>query len=244
MRPHPITPSSPTRPAGLRRFRSGSLRPPGARVLATALALVSVFVAAALLLARGGEQDKPLALSERVWESGEAPAAARPGKRRATSDVATFVDEIKDSLVRTTPAEAERIFSEAGFKRAVAREYAANGAGAASVAIQLRDLDAATSVLEWSNKDALSPCPGECNVDITAFDVKDIPTARGVKRLREKGAQGAGPSHPYESYETSFVDARVLYLLRTEGDPRTSDRDGLIQAAKQLYDRVKGRPLP
>jgi len=203
-----------------------------------------VFVAAALLLARGGEQDKPLALSERVWESGEAPAAARPGKRRATSDVTTFVDQIKDSLVRTTPAEAQRILSEAGFERAVAREYETDGAGAASVAIQLRDADAATSVLNWSNKDALSPCPGECNVDITAFDVKDIPAARGVNRLREKGAQGAGPSHPYESSEISFADERILYLLRTEGDPGTSARGALIQAAKQLYERVKGRPLP
>jgi hypothetical protein len=244
MRPHPAMPKSPTRSAALRRLRSGSLRPPDHRLVAAALALVCLSVAVALLLAGHRAQDKPLALSGRVWESREAPAAAHPGKRQATSDVATFVGQIKDSLVRTTPSGAEKILSDAGFEGAVAREYEGDGAGAVSVAMQLRDADAATGVLEWSNKDALSPCPGECNVDITAFDVKDIPDARGVKRLREKGAQGAGPDHPFESFEVSFVDEQVLYVVRTEGDPGASDRDGLAHAAKRLYDRVKGRPLP
>jgi hypothetical protein len=158
--------------------------------------------------------------------------------------VAAFVDQIKDSLVRTTPSEAEETLSDAGFAGAVDREYEAHGAAAVSVAMQLRDSDAATSVLEWSNNDALSPCPRECNVDISAFDVKGIPGARGVKRLREKDAQGAGPSNPFESYEISFVDGQVLYALRTEGDPGTGDRNALVHAAKRLYARVEGRPLP
>jgi hypothetical protein len=244
MKPHPVTPNSSTPSSAPRWFRPASLKTPRARLVATALALTCLSVAAALLLAGRDEPDEPLALSGRVWGPGEAPAAARPGKRNATSDAATFVDQIKDSLVRTTPGEAEKILSDAGFKGAVAREYEAGGAGAVSVAMQLRDSDAATSVLEWSNKDALSPCPGECNVDITAFDVKDIPEARGVKRLREQGAQGAGPSNPFESYEISFVDGHVLYVLRTEADPGTSDRNALVHAARQLYGRVKGRPLP
>jgi hypothetical protein len=244
MRPHPVAPESSTRSAGLRRLGPRSLRPPRARLVATALALVCLTAASALLLTRHAEQDKRLALSERVWESGEAPAAARPGKRHATSDAAAFVDQIEDSLVRATPGEAAKTLSDAGFQRAVAREYEADDAGAVSVAIQLRDPKAATGVLEWSNKDALSPCPGECNVDITAFDVKDIPDARGVKRLREQGAEGAGPNHPFESYEVSFVDGYVLYVLRTEGAPGTSDRAGLVHAAEQLYGRVRGRPLP
>jgi hypothetical protein len=242
MRPHPATPKSPTRSVPIRRFRPGPLRPPRARLVA-ALALLCLAIAAALLIARRGDE-KPLALSERVWDSAEAPAAARPGQRTTTSDVATFVNQIKDTLVRMTPAEAEKILLDAGFEGTVAREYEADGAGAVSVAVPLRDSDAATSVLESSTKDALSPCPGECNVDITEFGVPDIPDARGVQRLREQGAEGAGPSHPFESYEISFVDGRVLYVLRTEGDPGSSDRDALVLAAQRLYDRVKGRPLP
>ena len=234
----------PTRSAVLRPFRPASFKPPGARVVATALLLVCLSVAAALLLAGRGRRDEPLALSGRVWDSAEAPAEGRAGGRQVIPDVASFVDQIKDSLVRATPGEAEKMLSDAGFERAAAREYEADGAGAVSVAMQLRDSDAARSVLEWSNKDALSPCPGECNVDITAFDVKDIPAARGVKRVREKGAVGAGPSHPFESFEVSLVDGPVLYILRTEGAPGTSDREGLIIAVKRLYDRVKGRPLP
>jgi hypothetical protein len=243
MRFHPVTSKSPTRSTALRRFRPASLRPPNARLVATALALVCLAVAAALLLV-GRRQDEPLALSARVWESREAPAAARPGSRQATSDAASCVAQIEDSLVRATPGEAAKVLSNAGFERAVAREFEADGAGAVSVAMQVRDSDAATGVLEWSNQDAHSPCPGECNVDITAFDVKGIPGARGVKRLREQGAQGAGPSDPFESYEVSFVDGHILYVLRTEGDPGTIGPDGLVHAAKQLYDRVKGRPLP
>jgi hypothetical protein len=244
MRPRLVLPSSSTRSATLRWFRPAALSPPGARLIAAALALSCLSAAVVLLWAGRGQPDKPLALSERVWEPGEAPAAARPGERQATSNVTAFVEQIKDSLVRTTPGEAEKLLSAAGFKGAVAREYAADGRGAVSAAVQLRDSDAATSVLEWSNTDALSPCPGECNVDISAFDVKDIPGARGVTRLRETGAQGAGPSQPFESFEVSFVDGHVLYVLRTEGNPGTGDRDGLVRAAKRLYDRVKGRPLP
>jgi hypothetical protein len=244
VRPHTLTPKSFTRPAALRRLQPGSLRPRRARLIATALALALVSVAAALLLAARAEDDKPLALSARMWEPAEAPAAARPGKRQAIADVATFVDQIKDTLVRATPREAENSLSTAGFERAVVREYEADRAGAASVAIQLRDTDAATSVLDWSKKDALSPCPGECNVDISAFDVRQIPEASGVQRVRERGAKGAGPSHAFESYEISFVDGHVLYVLRTEGDPGTVDRNGLVHAAKQLYARVRGRPLP
>ncbi len=73
--------------------------------------------------------------------------------------MASFVDRIKDGLVRTTPGEAEKILSDAGFAGAVVRAYEADGAGAVSVAMLLRNADAATSVLEWSNKDSLSPCP-------------------------------------------------------------------------------------
>jgi hypothetical protein len=243
MTPHPATPESTTRSAAPRWFRPASLKPHGARLAVTAVALVCLSVAAALLLARRGD-DKPLALSERVGEPAEAPAATRPGKRQTTIDAATFVAQVKDSLIRTTPGEAEKILTHAGFERAVVREYEADGAGAVAVAMQLRDSDAATRVLEWSNKDALSPCPGACNVDISAFDVPDIPDARGVKRLREKGAHGAGPGNPFESYEISFVDGQVLYALRTEGDPGTSHREALVHAAQRLYDRVKGRPLP
>jgi hypothetical protein len=234
----------PTRPAILRQSRPASLKPPGARLVATALLLACLCVAAALLLTGRPEPDKPLALSGRVWDSREAPAAGRPGRRQAIPDVASLVDQIKDSLVRATPGEAEKMLSDAGFEGAVAREYEADGAGAVSVAMQLRDSDAARSVLDWSNKDALSPCPGECNVDITAFDVKDVPGAMGVKRLREKGAPGAGPRRPFESLEVSFVDGPVLYALRTDGAPGTVNPDGLIHAAERLYDRVKGRPLP
>jgi hypothetical protein len=65
------------------------------------------------------------------------------------------------------------------------------------VAMRLRDAGAATRVLEWGNKDALSPCPDECNVDITAFDVKDIPDARGVRTTghNRHARGGAGLSH-------------------------------------------------
>jgi hypothetical protein len=40
-----------------------------------------ILCAAALLLVGCGTADEPLPLSERVWESSEAPASARPGKR-------------------------------------------------------------------------------------------------------------------------------------------------------------------
>jgi hypothetical protein len=113
MRSEPVTHKSSIRSAGRPRLRRASLRPPAARLIATALALVGVAVGAALLVAWRGGQDKPLALSGRVWESGEAPGAGLPAKRQTVSDVATFVDQIEDSLVRATAGEAEQILSHA-----------------------------------------------------------------------------------------------------------------------------------
>jgi hypothetical protein len=158
--------------------------------------------------------------------------------------VGDFVDQIADTLVRATHAEAKQVLSDAGFAGAAAREYQTDSLDAVAVAVRLRDSDAASAVLRWGNRDARSPCPGECNIDITEFDVYDIPGASGVRRVRENGAQGAGPSHPFESHEISFADGEVLFVLRTEAPPGTGQPDALVRAAKKLYDRINGRPLP
>ena len=208
------------------------------------LALVCLTVPATVHAAGCGRDDAPLALSDRLWKSGEAPDSARLGERRTILEVGDFVDQIAGALIRATPAEAEKVLSDAGFTGAAAREYQADGQDAVAVAIRLRDSDAASAVLQWSNRDALAPCPRVCNIDITELDVHDIPKAWGVRRVREKGAPGAGPSHPFESYEVSFVDGVVLYVLSTEGAPGSGDGDALVRAAKALYDRVQGRPLP
>jgi hypothetical protein len=86
-------------------------------------------------------------LSDRLWKSGETPASARPGERRTISELGDFVDQIADALVRATPAEARQVLSDAGFAGAAAREYQTEDLAAFSVAVRLRDSDAAAEVL-------------------------------------------------------------------------------------------------
>jgi hypothetical protein len=58
------------------------------------------------------------------------------------------------------------------------------------------------------------------------------------------GSSLSSERSPFESYEISFADGAVLYVLRMEAAPGAGQEDALVQAANKLYDRVEGRPLP
>jgi hypothetical protein len=120
------------------------------------IALVCLAAAATPIAASLGGDDEPLAMSDRLWKSGEAPASARPGESRTIPEVGDFVDQIADTLVRATPAEAKQVLSDAGFAGAAAGEYQGDGLDAVGVAVRLRNSDAASAVLRWGDRDGLS----------------------------------------------------------------------------------------
>ena len=190
----------------------------------------------------GDEQGKPLSLSQRVLQTNEMPGFAGRPTPQTISTLHAFVDEIKDDLVQASPADARDVLSAAGFRTAVVRSLTGRDGDAevTSIVVRLGSLKQAEDVLDWRHEDALSPCPGVCNVDITDFEVNDIPNASGVRRVREHGAEGAGPSKPFESYEVSFVEGPFLYVVHSIGQPGAIERSELVSAAHTLHDRVKG----
>jgi len=209
------------------------------------LLTVAVMVAVGLVAAAcgGDDQGNALSLRQRVLQANEMPGFAGASKPQTVSTVDAFVDEIKDDLVQASPANARDVLSAAGFRTAVMRSWTDGDrdAEATSIVVRLGSREQARDVLEWRRKDALSPCPGVCNVDITQFEVDDLSNASGVGRVREPGADGAGPSKPFESYEVSFVDGPFLYVLHSAGQPGAIERTGVVNAAHTVHDRVTGR---
>ena len=170
------------------------------------------------------------------------PGFAGGSKPQTISDLDAFIDEMKDDLVQASPSEARDVLSAAGFRSAVTRSLTGRDGDAevASVVVRLSSSKQAQDVLDWRHADALSPCPGVCNVDITDFEVDDMPNARGVRRVRERGAEGAGPSRPFESHEVSFVDGPFVYVVHSTGQPGTIDQREAVNAARTLHDRADG----
>ena len=55
------------------------------------------------------------------------------------------------------------------------------------------------------------------------------------------------PEHegpPFEAYEVEFADGVFGYVVNVFGKPGAVSEDEAVSAANQLYDRVKGAPLP
>jgi hypothetical protein len=205
----------------------------------------------------GGEEDAaPLALEQRV--SGDADA---PGSQADPVETPVTVTGIED--VRSLPdglfdPEEEDVsaMEEAGFASALVdtrffpsqpgAEHVGDEPHVARLVMQFASKEAAADMADVLHDDALEPCPGSCAVDISEFDVDDIPDAQGVQRittaedLEETGEQGP----PFAAYKITFADGPFAYEVDMFGPPDKVSQEQAEEIAKNLYDRVEGSPPP
>jgi hypothetical protein len=217
------------------------------RCLAWAYALLCSL--ALLASACGGDDEAaPLSLEERLVQPNDVPDGFEPnGQPESMTDPAGFVALIEDSLVQLTPEETRKALADAGFVAGADGGLVDESAPAeiGSAALQFESEEGAKEAFDVRHKDALLPCRDRCDIEISEFDVPDIPLAAGIQRSKtEASSAGAGEGPPFDSYEVSFVDGPFLYVLRGIGPPGVLSQDDFIAAAQALYERVKGVPAP
>jgi hypothetical protein len=221
------------------------------RVVLFLTVLIALGVAAC-----GGEQGvAPLALGQRVASESDAPGSQPdPVETRIT---ATGIDEVRSlpaHLLFSPTDDDLTTLEEAGFVSAILdtrfypREPGAEHVGdeqhLATLVLRLASEDGAADVAALLHQDGLEPCPGSCAIDISEFDVDGIPHAQGAQRittaedLKATGEEG----DPFAAYMISFSDGLFAYKVAMFGPPDKVSEQQVEDAAKKLYERIKGSP--
>ena len=109
--------------------------------------------------------------------------------------------------------------------------------------VELESEEGATSALDWLETDSRKPCPRSCAVQISTFDVDDIPDARGVHRIQtaediERG--GFADQVPHDSYWVGFTDGAFVYTVDLFGPPGSVSEEQALDIASAYHHRLTG----
>ena len=217
--------------------------------LLAALAMVT-------LVGCGGDDDAetadPTPLTQRFLTAEDAPGS-KPDpveERQTTEDFDEFITGLSDASIDPDRDEMTTVFQDAGF----------NGAGVdtrffgethtpgssphvISSFIELESEDGATSALDWLETDAKKPCPMSCAVQISEFDVDDIPDARGVHRIataEDIERVGTEDERPNDSYFVGFTNGAFVYTVDLFGPPGSVSEEQALEIASAYYERLAG----
>ena len=114
----------------------------------------------------------------------------------------------------------------------------------ATLVMQVASEEEAADMAGLLHDDGLEPCPGSCAVDISEFEVDDIPDAQGGARtqtaedLEATGAEG----DPFSAYSISFADGPFAYEVDMFGPPDKVSQEQLEEIVRNVYGRVEGSP--
>jgi hypothetical protein len=203
------------------------------------LVLIALAGVCALVACGCGEDKAPLALDQRVLTESELSGfKLSPNPVQRWNDVSKFAKDTHDVDIRVTVEENIEQLQAGGFVAAIATSFGALGreAEAFSAAVQMGSPEAAQDILDQRHQDYTSPCPKVCTVDVSEFEVSDIPNAKGVRRASQPDHEGP----PFEVFEVEFADGAFVYVVNIVGEPGTVSEDDAVSAANKLYDRVKG----
>lgn len=224
--------------------------------------LALIFAAVVGLSACGGDDGgDPLALEQRFIQARDAPGYEPDpveGGKYTSGNVEDFVDQTHDLLVSATEAEAETFMTEAGFVRAIGGtrflpgsdgEHSPRDPHVFTHVLQFESEKGARDAVDWFDEDGRQPCPDNCGVIISEFEVDGIPDAKGVRRVltAERLPQGdeAPPIEPFGAYDIWFADGPFAYFVGTSGPPGPATKEAVAEGiAKRIYDRVEGAPPP
>jgi hypothetical protein len=193
------------------------------------------------------EETGPLTVSERALRLDEIDGFVLTKRAQVRTSADAFFSDVKFfPAPEGKVAELRREIERAGFVAGAVEELGAENneeAGGGSIVVQLESPQAAKTLVQEAYEASVSPCPGVCNIDFSEFEVEGVPGAKGSGRLRS--VKEASPGNPsFEGYEVFFSDGAFAYVLYTEGRPGDVTSDDLADAARNLYERVAGRPLP
>jgi hypothetical protein len=205
----------------------------------------------------GGNEADPLTLDQRFIQDADTPGYEPDpveGGRHTWGDTDEFVDQQPDLLISATMAEAKEFLTEKGFVRGIGGtqflpgsdgEHSRGDPHVVMSVLQFESDEGARAALDWFHEDDRQPCPGNCAVAISEFEVDGIPDATGVRRvvtaeqLRQTGEEG----EPFDAHDIRFADGPFAYYVGTFGPPSDATTEAATETiAKRIYDRVKGAP--
>jgi hypothetical protein len=219
--------------------------------------LLALFVTALIGLgaaACGGGDAAPLALEQRVSSEADAPGSqADPVETPISVTGIEDVRSLPDGLF--SPEEEDvTAMEEAGFASALVdtrffpsepgAEHMGDDAHVATLVMQFASEEEAAEMAGMLHDDGLEPCPGKCAVDISEFEVDDIPDAQGVARITtaEDLERTGELGDPFAAYKITFADGPFAYEVDVFGPPDKVSQEQLEEIAKNLYERVEGSP--
>jgi hypothetical protein len=184
--------------------------------------------------------DSSLPLWQRVILGGEYEGFTPQPLPPKQVSLPVFVNASAGSFTRITKPILSREMRRDGFRAAVVEELLGQqGRNATSAAVRFGSRGGAQRALGFFYEDTLQPCPHTCSVNVFEFPVREVPGAKGSRRVRFH-AEGSKPGQqPFELDYIFFTRGSFAYALITSGKPDGVDRSAMIQAAKRQYDRVK-----
>jgi hypothetical protein len=217
----------------------------------TAPLLVATAVIA--LVACGGNDETtaaPLPVAQRFVTAEDAPGS-KPDPvetRQTTVDFDEFIVGLTDASIDPDKEEMTTVFQDAGFKSAGVdtrffgeTHTPGSSPHVISSFIELDSEDGAASALDWLKTDSKKPCPMSCAVQISEFDVNDIPDARGVHRIataEDIERVGAEDERPNDSYSILFTNGALVYTVDLFGPPGSVSEEQALEIASAYYDRL------
>ena len=222
---------------------------------------LALILAAVLGLAACGGDDEaePVVFEQRFIQADDAPGYAPDpveGGKHIWDNAEDFVNDTGDQLIAATEAEAEKFLTEAGFVRAIGGtrflpgsdgEHSPGDPHVVVGVLQFESDEGARDAVDWYDEDGHQPCPENCGITISEFEVDGIPDAKGVRRTltAERIPEGEEEAQPIDSYDVWFTDGPFAYFVGTSAPPAPETTEATAEAiAKRIYDRVKGAPAP
>jgi hypothetical protein len=224
----------------------------GSDVVRFAIPLLVAVAAVGLVGCSGGDDETatPVPLEQRFVTAGDAPGSKSDPveKRETTTDFAIFIPTLTEASIDPDPDEMNEVFENAGFESAGvdARYFGETHSSEQSPHvfssfIELESEDGATSALDWLEADSKKPCPMSCAVQISEFDVDDIPDGRGVHRVataEDIERVGTTDERPRDSYLVAFTVGPIVYRVDLQGPPGSVSEEQALEIAHAYYERL------
>ena len=221
-----------------------------------ALALLAALVLT-VLVACGSDDEAtkatPATLSQQMLKAEDAPGSkADPVEKGGmTVKFDEFIQELGEIADRSGHDRDDRSLQEGrlqrgGYGGAFLRREAHLSPGCLMSSVRsfsLQSDEGATSALDWLEADTRKPCPHSCAVQISDFDVDDIPAARGIHRIATSEAVkrlGNTDDQPFDSYWVGFTNGSSVYTVDLNGTPGSVSEEQALKIASAYYERLAG----
>lgn len=219
-------------------------------------ALAAVLVLGLVLVACGSEgAGTPLTLEQRVVGAAEAPGS-EPDPIETQVSV-TGLEELEAEIDGPPVYEEDlQAIEQAGFVAAVfdTRFFPSEPGGdhvpgsphIFTAVYEFESAAGADEAVSVAHRIGLRPCPETCAYEITEFEPTGVPDAKGVQAIatQESIDRIGDDIEPDARYSVYFADGPLVYEVTVFGPPDEITKQQVEDIAAELYERVKGAPLP